>query len=256
MTAEETTAGGNVSALSPASDDAPTLSRRDRTRLATMEEIKDAARELLVPSASGGELSLRAVAREIGMTPSAIYRYFESRQDLMEALAHDAFASVASALASTLEAHAGGERVARVVAVCGAYRNWCLEHPAEFALIFRADGSTAPGSPTWSALAVEYYRIPFQLFLSDLAQWELPREGPEPIVRPEALELIRSIAPDVEVTPRLAASLVSVWAAIHGYVCLELFGHLQLMVTDVSAAYERHVKSVLRKLSYRPAHSD
>lgn len=257
MTAEKTRANGGEAlraapgeASTDAPTDAPTLTRRDRTRLATTEEIKGAARQLLAPSASGGDLSLRAVAREIQMTPSAIYRYFESRQDLMESLAQDAFESVSATLSDSLRTHAASPQVVRVVATCHAYRDWCLAHPAEFALIFRADGSTAPGSPKWSSLAVEHYRIPFELFLPELGEWELP-DSVDPGVRAEIVELLRSLAPELDLTWAHASALISVWSAIHGYVCLELFGHLHLLVEDVAPAYENHVLAVLSRLAPR-----
>ena len=62
-----------------------TLSRRDRVRAATVQEIKRTARRVLVDSGADG-LSLRAIARDMGMTAPALYRYFPSREELIVAL--------------------------------------------------------------------------------------------------------------------------------------------------------------------------
>ena len=58
-----------------------TESRRDRQRAATEAEIKEVARRQLVAS-GGEELSLRGIAREMGMTAPGLYRYFDSRRSL------------------------------------------------------------------------------------------------------------------------------------------------------------------------------
>ena len=104
-------------------------------------EIKAEARRQL---AAGGaqQLSLRAVARELGMVSSAVYRYFPSRDDLLTALIIDAY----DALGEAAEAAAGRLRQtavrARWTAACHAVRDWAKAHPHEYALIY---GSPVPG---------------------------------------------------------------------------------------------------------------
>ncbi|MDF9717281.1 TetR/AcrR family transcriptional regulator [Nocardioides sp. ChNu-153] len=221
-------------------------SRRDRARLATTDEIKAAARELLAPAQEGSDLSLRAVAREVGMTPSAIYRYFESRHDLMEALALDAFDSVAAALG---EAAAVPDRapLQRAVDMAHAYRAWCLRHPAEFALIFRHGNVSGAGSPTWREHLLGFYRVPLVIMLEDVAAGHVAlgtMATPLPVVQPEILEVAQALGPD-GVCPEAVVRLTQVWASIHGFVCLELFGHAGLIMGDVAEAFEHHVRTVL-----------
>ena len=76
---------------------ATTLSRRDRVRAATVTEIKDTARRILVAEGPDG-LSLRAIAREMGMTAPALYRYFPSREDLIGALIADLYDELTAAI--------------------------------------------------------------------------------------------------------------------------------------------------------------
>jgi len=85
---------------------ATTLSRRDRVRAATVTEIKDTARRILVAEGPDG-LSLRAIAREMGMTAPALYRYFPSREDLIGALIADLYDELTAAI-STAAGAAGG----------------------------------------------------------------------------------------------------------------------------------------------------
>lgn len=78
---------------------ATTLSRRDRVRAATVTEIKDTARRILVAEGPDG-LSLRAIAREMGMTAPALYRYFPSREDLIGALIADLYDELTAAVST------------------------------------------------------------------------------------------------------------------------------------------------------------
>src|SRR5579864_5583018 len=113
------------------------IRRRDRLRNATVAEIKDLA-WAQIAEAGAAALSLRAVARDMGMTSSALYRYFPSRDHLLSALARDGFASLADALEAAEETQ--GRRKTgladRFLVVVRAYRAWSLAHPAEYMLMF------------------------------------------------------------------------------------------------------------------------
>ena len=115
-------------------------SLRARVRAEMTEEIKTTARRHL--ATDGANLSLRAVARDMGMVSSALYRYFPSRDALLTALIVDAYNSLGAA------AEAGDTSVAdrtalrgRWLAICHAVRAWALANPSEYALLF---GSPVP----------------------------------------------------------------------------------------------------------------
>src|SRR4051812_26619181 len=121
-------------------------SARARARIEVTAAIKDEARRQLAAEGAA-KLSLRAVARELGMVSSALYRYFPSRDDLLTALIIDAYDSVGEAAEAARDAaeEAGGDvagPVRRWVAACEAVRRWALAHPHEYALIY---GSPVPG---------------------------------------------------------------------------------------------------------------
>src|SRR5690348_13608846 len=117
------------------------LTARARVRAELTQEIKDAARAQLA-TAGASELSLRAIAREMGMVSSALYRYFASRDDLLTALIVDAYDAVGEAAAEAESAVRRGDVVGRWMATTRAVREWAVAHPHEYALIF---GSPVPG---------------------------------------------------------------------------------------------------------------
>ena len=113
------------------------LGARARARIELTAEIKDTARRHLAQDGAQG-LSLRAVARDLGMASSAIYRYFPSRDELLTALIIDAYDAI-GATAERADAKAVSEdRPAglRWLLVCRAVRRWALRHPHEFALVY------------------------------------------------------------------------------------------------------------------------
>ncbi|HEX4248382.1 MAG TPA: TetR/AcrR family transcriptional regulator, partial [Pseudonocardia sp.] len=114
---------------------------RERARAELTREITDVARRQLVESGADG-LSLRAVARELGMVSSALYRYFHSRDDLLTTLILEAYEALGDAAESADRAHSDASPTRRWRAVCTAVRDWAVRHPHEYALIY---GSPIPG---------------------------------------------------------------------------------------------------------------
>src|SRR5271168_1272071 len=119
----------------------PSNGLRARMRAELTQEIKDEARRQLA-EAGAGSLSLRAIARQLGMVSSGIYRYFKSRDELLTALIIDAY----DALGAQVEAaDAGCDREdfgGRWGACSHGARDWARQHPHEYALIY---GSPVPG---------------------------------------------------------------------------------------------------------------
>jgi AcrR family transcriptional regulator len=129
----------------PAQRPAPSVSAgrsaRARVREEMAKEILEAARARM---ASGGPaaLSLRAVARDLGMVPSALYRYYASRDALLTALIIEGYRGLGEAALAADASVAPADFAARWFATTGAFRAWALAHPQEWALIY---GSPVPG---------------------------------------------------------------------------------------------------------------
>ncbi|MEU6157932.1 TetR/AcrR family transcriptional regulator [Streptomyces sp. NPDC047130] len=218
---------------------------RARARREITAAIKDEARRQLADEGAA-ELSLRAVARELGMASSAVYRYFPSRDDLLTALIVDAYDSLGAA-AEAAEAKAAAvpdaSPLVRWTAVCEAVRGWALAHPHEYALIYgtpvpgyRAPQTTVPAASRVGLLLIgiarDAHRGP-----AGLSRTPLP-EG----LRPEAVRMTADLAPDLP--PETVVALVAAWAELFGLIGFELFGQFHRVVED-RAAFFRHAAARL-----------
>lgn len=170
---------------------------RARARIEVTEAIKDEARSWLAADGAT-KLSLRAVARELGMVSSALYRYFPSRDDLLTALIVDAYDAVGEAAEHALaEQRAAASPATRWTAVCRAVRTWALAHPHEYALIY---GSPVPGYTAPEATIGPAARV--GLVLISIARDAHQGKGiaPPPLaapVRAEAERMAADFVPDL-----------------------------------------------------------
>ncbi len=199
---------------------------RQRARDELTREIKVEARRQVI--AEGPQrLSLRSIARELGMASSAIYRYFPSRDHLLTALIIDAYDSLGAEV-EHVESHVPREDVrARWQALCGGVRSWARQHQQEYALIYgspvlgyRAPVETiAPASRVATALG--------QLVADGWAAGVLqPVRAPR--LRPELAEQAAGVASAIApgVPPEVMARVLVAWTQLFGMVSFELFGHL------------------------------
>ena len=118
----------------------PELGKRVRNRLAVEAQILVVARGHLATEGAAA-LSLRAVARDLGMVSSGIYRYVESRDELLTRLIVDSYTSLAAAVRRAHDAVPGDDLIGRWHALGHAMRDWALAHPHDFALLY---GSPVP----------------------------------------------------------------------------------------------------------------
>ncbi|MDQ1660474.1 MAG: hypothetical protein QOJ68_454, partial [Blastococcus sp.] len=116
-----------------------TASRRDRARADTAREIRQTARRVLVDQGVDG-LALRAVAREMGMTAPALYRYFTSREDLVDHVVADLYTELCDVLEAVRDEVDPARPGGRLIAVSRAFRDWATTHAAEFGLLFGSAG--------------------------------------------------------------------------------------------------------------------
>src|SRR5688500_11943381 len=116
-----------------AGPDAMPVSRRDRVRAETFREIKQTARRVLVDQGVDG-LALRAVAREMGLTAPALYRYFDSREDLVENVVADLYDELTAVLEAARDAARPATAPTQLLACARAFRRWATTHHAEFGL--------------------------------------------------------------------------------------------------------------------------
>lgn len=219
---------------------------RARVRAELTAEIKDVARAHLAEHGADG-LSLRAVARELGMVSSALYRYFPSRDHLLTALIVDAYDAVADA-AEAGEGAAATDLAARWLGLATATRRWGVDHPHEWALIF---GSPVPGYQAPRDTIDPAARIPLRLIA--LAEEAAGRRGAEPDARPipapvrADLQRLRD-ATGSTLDDAVLARGIAAWTALVGTISFELFGHLENVITDHDAFFRHQMAAVGRDL--------
>ncbi|MDJ0381192.1 TetR/AcrR family transcriptional regulator [Streptomyces sp. G-G2] len=243
---------------------------RERARIEITAAIKDEARRQLAAEGAA-RLSLRAVARELGMVSSALYRYFPSRDDLLTALIVDAYDSLGAAAeaayartaqtatgaaapgaagrASAVGASAnsaagraagpGGAATAtpreQWVEVCGAVRGWALAHPHEYALIY---GSPVPGYSAPASTIGPASRVGNTLIAIARAAYEGPGLALPPLppgLRSEATRMTEDFATGLP--PAVAPALVAAWAQLVGLISFELFGQFHRVVEERDAFF-------------------
>ncbi|MDQ0989238.1 TetR/AcrR family transcriptional regulator [Streptomyces sp. V3I7] len=206
-----------------------TQGARARARREVTAAIKDEARRQLAEDGAA-KLSLRAVARELGMVSSALYRYFPSRDELLTALIIDAYDSLGEAAERARDEAADAAPVQRWTAVCEAVRGWALAHPHEYALIY---GSPVPGYSAPETTVPPASRVG-HVFIglvrdarqgTGLAPLTVPAE-----LRPEAERMAADLAPDLP--PEAVSALIAAWAQLFGLVGFELFGQFNRVVED------------------------
>ena len=208
---------------------------RARARTELTKEIKATARGHLV-EVGAAALSLRAVARDLGMASSAVYRYFPSRDDLLTALIVDAYDAVG---AVAEEAERTGRRgfVERWVLLASAVRSWAVASPQEYALVY---GSPVPGyrAPVDTVEpAVRVVAVALRMVSEGLAAGEIDPAPRLPLPRGVKRDLrnVRALAPDVP--EEVLARALEAWASLLGSLSLELFGHIENVVFDREAFF-------------------
>jgi AcrR family transcriptional regulator len=223
-------------------------SARARVRDELTREIKETARRQLAADGSAG-LSLRAVARELGMVSSAMYRYFPSRDDLLTALIIDAHDAVGCAVEAAEAAVRRRNLLGRWLAVTGATRTWALAQPQQYALLFGspAPGYRPPAGPIGPAAGIPLLMI--KLVADAVAAGRGPVTDGRPIPRPVRADLksLRgSVAP--ELTEHQLAHTVMAWTELVGSISFELFGHLDAVVHDYRSYFEYQMHGVGHRL--------
>jgi AcrR family transcriptional regulator len=228
---------------------------RERARAELTQEIKDEARRQLEAAGADG-LSLRAVARELGMVSSALYRYFPSRDELLTALIIDAYDAVGAAGEEASGRMPSAAYGGRLAAACHAARAWALSHRSEYALIY---GSPVPGYRAPEATVGPASRFPLVLTGIVRDAWQAgamaksPADGPltEGMLGRQLMELAVMVAPGVP--PGVLARAVVVWTQLFGMISFELFGQFARTIEPADEFFEYAVEQMLRYLGLQEA---
>ena len=220
--------------------DAPTTARA-RARVLLTEEIKAEARRQLA-EVGAPALSLRAVARELGMVSSAVYRYFDSRDTLLTALIVDAFDAVGEA-AEQAVGEVPNDVQRRWRAVAGAIRTWALANRHDYALVY---GSPVPGyaaPPDTITPAARVSLVMLGILTDGVTAGQIATVSTTPVPRVVHTDLarLRDLAAPGVPDEVLARGLL-VWTGLFGAISYELFGHLHGVVADYDAFFDHQMR--------------
>jgi AcrR family transcriptional regulator len=221
------------------------LNARQRARALVVADIVVEARRQLATEGPAA-LSLRAVARELGMASSAMYRYIPSRDELLTILiveAYDALGEAAEAAATT-----DGDPLQRWRSVCRAIRGWALEHPQEYALIYGSPvpGYHAPRTTVGPASRVALVLATLLLDAHRAGNLRAPRDEPlSAALASEVQQVARTALPDVPLAT--VARALEAWTLLFGQISFELFGRFDGVVQDTEALFD-HAVTVMADL--------
>ncbi len=215
---------------------------RERARAELTREITAEARRQLAAEGAA-VLSLRSVARALGMASSAIYRYFPSRDDLLTALIVEAYDALGDRAERTNARWAADDIGGRWRAVCSTIRRWALANPHEYALVY---GSPVPGYRAPQLTVGPASRVTAVLagILSDAHAAGVL--SPMPSGRPLRTDWTAEAAPVAQLAmPGVPSEAVlrglMAWVEIFGLISFELFGHLVGVVDHPALLFEEAV---------------
>jgi AcrR family transcriptional regulator len=218
---------------------------RERARAELVREITARARAHLAEH--GAErLSLRAVAKELGMVSSALYRYFPSRDHLLTALIIEAYDALGAAAEDAVAALPPADRRGRWRAACHAARDWARRNPQEYALIY---GTPVVGYRAPQDTVAPAARVPLLLLglLQDAhAAGALAPPGPDRPLPPALADQLARLA--AQVAPELPAPVltraIAAWTQLFGMISFELFGQYVGSVDPTDAFFGHAVEEL------------
>ncbi|MER7209503.1 TetR/AcrR family transcriptional regulator [Streptosporangium sp. NPDC000239] len=228
--------------------------RRERLRAETTAEIKQVALKLM---ATGGPdaITLRAIAREMGMTANAIYGYFATRDDLVTTLINEVYTALADAVDSAWAEAAAAHPAGRIQTWARAFRDWALANPEGFRLIYgdpvpgyqAPEGGAAPDAAHRvctgiAALADAAWPYAESLYAHSDFQWSDFDDG--------LLGKVRPAFPDLP--PAGVALALRIWGHLHGLVSLEIYGHLHTQTINPDKLFQEELTQLVRSLGVAP----
>jgi len=240
--------GGGPGAVSP--------SRRDRLRAATIDEIISTARRLLVKDGPEA-VSLRAIAREMGMTAPGLYRYFGNYEELVRYLTASIFTELGNDIGQAIEAAeppatAPGDPMrakltVKMVAACREFRRWALNHRGEFALLFGVplpgldDGRYDLADECALAFAGTFFRLFLELWQK--TPFPVPDDAQiDPGLRDQLSRYRDALGASIPLGAALPLGAVLTflrcWTLLYGAVAMEVFGHMRFALEDPAPMFE------------------
>jgi AcrR family transcriptional regulator len=228
---------------------APAPSRREKARAATVAEIKATALDLMRESGTT-DVRFTDIAKVMGMTPPALYRYYADRDELLTDLITDSYVHLGEAIAAARDGIEPDDIAGRWLGAASAYRAWARHEPERFALVLGlpVPGYCAPDvGPTTEAAKGAMAQLA-DLFVSAVRTGQLSR----PLVgevSPAVASCAHEKHPELDgVVPEESfQAMLQAWASLHGFTSLEAYGHLDWCEPEArDALFLSHVQMVAK----------
>ncbi|MGV4887468.1 TetR/AcrR family transcriptional regulator [Streptomyces viridosporus] len=224
-------------------------SRRARMRAALEREARDEARRLTAAHGVEG-LSLSAVARAVGVSPPALYRYFDGKKGLVLAVYEDLTDEFVSTVSAAVRREDPEDLGAQLYAAARAVLDWSLGHPAEFDLLMGAGyARLATESAVDQVLARELGGLFGDLFTRLWRRGGLDHPADDeidPALRAQLLTYRRLIGQELPVGVVLL--MVTCWRQIYGLLCMSVHHHLAAAFGDCVPLFEHMIDDLLALL--------
>lgn len=232
--------------------------RRDRLRAATVREISETARRILVEEGSEA-VTLRAIAREMGMTAPALYRYFDSHGELLRHLVGEIFNELTDDLHAAIKGVPADDMSGKFLGAARQFRIWALAHPREYALLFGAPvrGVGHQEQLDFAEECARRFGWTFMALFLELWQKKPfpvpPDEEIDPVLRVQ-LRRYRDEVLGVGLPLGVIQQFLKCWIRLQGGVSLEVFGHLEFALEDAAPMFELMLTevSLALGLTYTP----
>lgn len=232
--------------------------RRDRLRAATVREITETARRILVEEGPEA-VTLRAIAREMGMTAPALYRYFGSHGELLRHLVGELFNELTGELTAALRRVPEGDMSGKFLTASRRFRTWALAHPREYALLFGAPvrGIDDQEQADFAEECARQFGWTFMALFLELwnkSPFPVPADDEiDPVLLPQ-LRRYRDDVVGVDLPLGVVQQFLKCWIRLQGGVSLEVFGHLEFALADAAPMFELMLAETSPQigLAYRP----
>jgi len=235
-----------------------TPGRRARLRRETTEQIKRRAWELIARSGAGA-LSLREVARAMDMAPSALYRYFDSRDALLSALIVEGYDSLTEQLRACYdELHADPEisNLEVFLGVSHAHRRWALENPPRWQLLYATTLSDYEGDNETTRSGMAAIAVLMQVLADTLTAGEIDVAAIDATIDDDFRAALAGFGEKGTGFPAAAlAAAMWYWTTLHGVITLEVNHHLPPSLCGNGALLDSTIRAMARVIMPASEHA-
>jgi AcrR family transcriptional regulator len=228
-------------------DDTRPLTRRERLRRQTVDEIVEAALGLVDDGGAHG-LSLASVGKAVGMTPPALYHYFASREALLDALVLAGYADLGTAVETAVRQARDRSPADRLAAITGAWRRWALDHPRRYSMLFTGSRREAV-DPLESVGAISQSMVALVTTLQEIAgdTGDAGGHAEGSVLDLDLARWGRSVDFPAEAAPATLRLALSTWYRVHGLVSLEIVGAFGTMGLDGERLLAAELEGLVRE---------